>query len=413
MDDCNILELCDDGVLYSFNNILSHSDYNVTYKYNTKNISIVSYDIYIIGINFFINNYLDNMNFFEKIIDTDKPVIFIYDDEDIITDNDAITFLEDRFKIKFDLTDGSVIEKGDLLYNPCFANNNEGYAIISDNFKGFLNVKNTTKYFMAKKDNITFLHDCYILFSDSFSPYEIRNKEYNYVMSLISCVFKNCVYSLNAKHCDGIDKINILDDCTLKQQQKDISLEIDKLLKKKAQIEQKLSINDDYKRVLFLSGDDLVKIVKRILYEMLSIKITDEDVKKEDLFFILDNINILVEVKGVNQPFKRENISQITRHIKDYAEKNKIFGEDVKKKCKGLLIINPYISNKFEDRIKKEFYSKEVISDAKYDNICTLDTFTLLSLYSSWKKDYKSVDLKDIILNNTYNEPNFSNIISD
>lgn len=413
MDDCNILELSDDGFLYSFDNILINAGYNLTHKKKTKNVSIVSYDIYIIGVNFFINNYLDNMAFFDKIINTDKPVLFIYDDEDIVTDNDAINFLEERFKIKFELTDGSIIEKGEFDYNPCFVNNNEGYAISSNEFKGFFNLKNTTKYFMVKKGNITFLHDCYIIFSNSFSSYDIKHREFNCAKDLSKYVFKNTNDSLNIKQCDGIDKISILDDCELKQKLKDTTIEIDKLLKTKQQFENKLSINNDYKKVLFSSGDDLVQIVKRILYEMLSIKISDEDVKKEDLFLVLDNINILVEVKGVNQPFKRENISQISRHIKDFAEKNKIFGEDVKIKCKGLLIINPYISNKFEDRISKEFYSKEVIGDAKYDNVCTLDTFTLLSLYSSWKKDNDSVDLKSIILNNTYNKPNFSDIISN
>lgn len=133
--------------------------------------------------------------------------------------------------------------------------------------------------------------------------------------------------------------------------------------------------------------------------------------KKQDLYFELDGINILAEVKGVNDPFQRDNISQVKRHVTDFANENGIYGEDVNKRCKGLLIINPYRKQELKEKIEKEFYSKEVIKDAKFENICTLDTYTLLNYYSKWKDNNKSIDLKSIILNNTYNEPDYKDII--
>ena len=121
--------------------------------------------------------------------------------------------------------------------------------------------------------------------------------------------------------------------------------------------------------------------------------------------------NILVEIKGVNHPFKRENVSQVTRHVKDYAESHSIYGADVCKQCKGVLIINPYSTSNINDRVTKEYYSKEVIDDIKYDNVCAIDTFTLLNYYSKWRQDNKKINMKKIILESNYIEPNFKEII--
>ena len=77
-----------------------------------------------------------------------------------------------------------------------------------------------------------------------------------------------------------------------------------------------------------------------------------------------------------------------------------------------MLIINPYSLHVLKDKISKEFYSKEVISDAEYEKICTLDTLTLLNYYSKWKQDPKSVDLEKIILNKNYNKPDYDEIIN-
>ena len=46
------------------------------------------------------------------------------------------------------------------------------------------------------------------------------------------------------------------------------------------------------------------------------------DSEKQDLYFELDGINILAEIKGVNDPFQRDNISQAKRHVTDFANEN-------------------------------------------------------------------------------------------
>ena len=170
--------------------------------------------------------------------------------------------------------------------------------------------------------------------------------------------------------------------------------------------------NNYYKSLLYCSGDKLVEVVEDVLKEMLNTEIEDKDLKKQDLYLKLDAKHVLIEIKGVNHPFQRDNISQVKRHIKDYAEENQIYGADVDKLCKGVLILNPYSLHDLKDKISKDFYSKEVIDDAEYEKVCTLDTLTLLNYYSRWKQNSKSINLKEILLNSNYNEPDYQDIIS-
>ena len=88
---------------------------------------------------------------------------------------------------------------------------------------------------------------------------------------------------------------------------------------------------------------------------MLNITVDDIDLKKQDLYFNLDKKSILVEVKGVNHPFQRDNISQVKRHVKDYAEENQIYGGCRDKNCKGVLILNPYSKHDLKEKISKDF----------------------------------------------------------
>lgn len=141
---------------------------------------------------------------------------------------------------------------------------------------------------------------------------------------------------------------------------------------------------------------------------MLKTNIDDIDIKKEDLSFILENKKILVEVKGVNSPIKREHVSQIQRHIEDDTKENNIDDENISDNYKGVLIINPYIKTLVKERINKDFYGNVVQGDIKHYNICAIDTITLLSIFQKYKQDSETIDFKNIILNNNYVEPDFS-----
>ena len=64
----NILQLCDNyKETTNLSIILKHLHYNVVTKYKLDNISIVSYDAFIVTIDFFGNNYEKNKSFFEDL----------------------------------------------------------------------------------------------------------------------------------------------------------------------------------------------------------------------------------------------------------------------------------------------------------------------------------------------------------
>lgn len=256
-----------------------------------------------------------------------------------------------------------------------------------------------------KKDNILIMHDFRIKYSVSNQPDASR------MPNMIKFILQTNEEESN-EIVDWLDKVNILDDKTLNSKLLQNKEQIDGLLNEQSLLKEKQNQNDFYKSILYSSGDKLVEVVEKILEEMLEISIDDKDLKKQDLYFKLNDKNILVEIKGVNHPFQRDNISQVKRHIKDYADEHEIYGADVEKLCKGVLIINPYSLHDLKDKISKEFYSKEVIADAKYEKICTLDTLTLLNYYSRWKNNSKSINLKELLLNSNYNEPDYQDIIS-
>ncbi len=402
----NILQLCDNiNETTNFSEILNHLHYNVVNKYRLDNISLVSYDVYIITIDFLSNNYEKNKLFFDEVKKQNKPLIFVYH-ENNKPENDGMKFLADKYKINFQLSDCSVLDTPNWNYSPAtYSNHDEAYSMTSSYCKGVCNIKNTKQFYIQKKNNTIIMHDPHIEFygqgqlDTSRMPNMIK-----YILQIVEEESEETVEWLN--------NINILDDVEIGEKLNINNQKLEKLLKEKENLESKIKENEYYKSILYSSGDRLVEVVKAILEEMLNITIDDTDLKKQDLYFNLDKRNILVEVKGVNHPFQRDNISQVKRHVKDYAEENQIYGADVDKNCKGVLILNPYSKHDLKEKISKDFYSKDVIADAEYEKVCTLDTLTLLNYYSKWKNDSKSIDMKSIILTTNYNKPDYNEIIN-
>lgn len=402
----NILQLCDNiNETTNFSEILNHLHYNVVNKYKLDSISLVSYDAYIITVDFFDNNYGKNKIFFDEIKKQNKPLIFIYH-ENNKPENYGMKFLADKYKIKFQISDCSVLDTPNWNYRPAiYSNYDEAYSMTSSYCKGICNVKNTKQFYIQKKNNTIIMHDPHIEF------YGQGQLDTSRMPNMIKYILQIDEEESN-EIVDWLNNINILDDEALKLKLEQNNENLDKLLKEQNLLKEKKQQNDFYKSILYTSGEKLVEVVEEILKEMLKISIDDKDLKKQDLYFKLNDKNILVEVKGVNHPFQRDNISQVKRHIKDYADEHEIYGADVEKLCKGVLIINPYSLHDLEDKISKDFYSKEVIADAEYEKICTLDTLTLLNYYSKWKQNPKSVCLENIILNKNYNQPDYEDIIS-
>ena len=402
----NILQLCDNiNETTNFSEILNHLHYNVVNKYRLDNISLVSYDAYIITIDFLSNNYEKNKLFFDEVKKQNKPLIFVYHKNNK-PENDGMKFLADKYKINFQLSDCSVLDTPNWNYSPAtYSNHDEAYSMTSSYCKGVCNIKNTKQFYIQKKNNTIIMHDPHIEF------YGQGQLDTSRMPNMIKYILQIDKEESN-EIVDWLNSVNILDDAVLNLSLEQNNEKLDKLLNEQNLLRERKQQNDFYKSILYTSGEKLVEVVEEILKEMLKVSIDGKDLKKQDLYFKLNRINILVEIKGVNHPFQRDNISQVKRHIKDFADEHEIYGADVEKLCKGVLIINPYSLQVLKDKISKEFYSKEVISDAEYEKICTLDTLTLLNYYSKWKQDPKSVDLEKIILNKNYNKPDYDEIIN-
>ena len=403
----HILQLCDNyHELTNISEVIKElNNYKVVDKFEINKVSLVSYDAFIITVDFLTNNYNENVSFFEKLKKLRKPIIYVYHSNNGLNDP-GMKLLADNYKIRFQLSDCAVLETPNWNYKPAIYDNcDDALSMNSTLCKGYCNIKNTKQYYIMKKDNIIIMHDLYI------SWYGQHQLDVSRMTNMIKFILQ-IVKKESKEKVGWLKNIKILDDVEIRKKINKNNKAMESLLKEKTKLDNKIKENEYYKSILYSSGEELVEVVKVILEEMLNIDVSDIDLKKHDLYFNLDKKNILVEVKGVNDPFRRENISQIKRHIKDFAEENEIYGEDVDKKCKGVLIINPYCRHDLKEKILKEFYSKEVIADAEYEKVCTLDTLTLLNYYSKWRNDSKSIDLKKILISTNYNAPSYEDIIN-
>lgn len=368
-------------------------------KYNLKTINLATYDSYMFSLDYFEEEDETNLKqFLEKMYQTNKPIVLIYNTYDKI-EGKALVYLKNKFNIEFQLVDSSIIENGFNNYHPTSEFDAESIAMHSVNGIKKAIIKNTRNCFIIRIGNITIIHDM----SDDHSLREFgkeENKDY-------SDLWKFLFSSSTMDEPEWTNEIKLLDEIKLEDELLNIDQKITELKIEQKEYMQKIQLIRDYKKVLYTQDEELVDIVKKILTEMLNIDINDIDKKKEDLSLILNDKKVLIEIKGINTAIKRENISQIQRHIFDDAQENNIEDEDISKYYKGVLIINPYIKTPIKERIQKEFYSDIVRKDIIHFDICTIDTVTLLTYFQKYRNDSNSVNIKDIILNNNFNVPNF------
>jgi len=158
--------------------------------------------------------------------------------------------------------------------------------------------------------------------------------------------------------------------------------EKDEILKQLDVLEKEISKNNRFKSILYSTGDELVGVVKEILVDIF--KLTDShftDVKKEDFRFEFEDVNFMVEIKGINTNVKNSNIAQCKKHVTD------LIAEDDTKSpgnVKGLLIVNP---QRDIEPGKREPIHANQISYAKSEGILIITTLELLKLYQAYTKD--------------------------
>ena len=76
----NVLQLCDNILeVTNLSKVINYMNYyKVVNKYKIDNVSLVSYDAFIISVDFLTNNYKKNSSFFDELNKLKKPIIYIY-----------------------------------------------------------------------------------------------------------------------------------------------------------------------------------------------------------------------------------------------------------------------------------------------------------------------------------------------
>ena len=186
-------------------------------------------------------------------------------------------------------------------------------------------------------------------------PTTIQRK--NYVLTTIQLSyggdiknFINQIFSPSIENIpDWFDEIEMFDDKEQKLQIKENEDKIKSLEENITNAENKLKENNYYKSILYKQDKPLVKVVFKMLEEMLNCDLSKfKDVYKEDFLLEFDDVTFIGEIKGVNSNVKNKHLSQLDDHVSDREDclKEKNLEENIK----PLLIENTFIETKPSER---------------------------------------------------------------
>lgn len=141
-----------------------------------------------------------------------------------------------------------------------------------------------------------------------------------------------------------------------------------------------LERNAEYKSILYTNGDELVRIVFKILEQLLDCDLSDFlDEKKEDFLIKKESCTLIGEIKGVTSNIKNEHISQVDVHYQGYMDR--LQEENKSENVHQLLIMNPF-RNKEPSR--REPVHEQQITLAKRNGCLIIETITLLHIFEKF-----------------------------
>lgn len=142
---------------------------------------------------------------------------------------------------------------------------------------------------------------------------------------------------------------------------------------------KKIDVNNEYKSILYTNGEELVRVVFKILEKMLGCDLSQfEDKKAEDFLFEIDNLVFIGEIKGVNHNVKNENVSQLDVHYQGYLDES---DEKSEKQVRAMLIMNHQKNKALDDR---EPVHEKQIQLAHRNGSLIVETITLLKLFERY-----------------------------
>lgn len=139
---------------------------------------------------------------------------------------------------------------------------------------------------------------------------------------------------------------------------------------------ERINKNNEYKSILYTSGDELVNVVFEILKEMLGCDLSEfEDKKKEDFSFERNGIVYIGEIKGISSNVKSQNISQLEFHHQGFIDEHpEVDDKDIRQ----ILIINHQRNIPLPQRDPVD--RKQIELASRYGSLI-VETVTLLKLF--------------------------------
>lgn len=146
------------------------------------------------------------------------------------------------------------------------------------------------------------------------------------------------------------------------------------------QAQAKLSLNDEYKSILYTNGDELVRVVYKILQQLLSCDLSAfVDEKREDFLIKKEECTFIGEIKGVNTNVRYEHVTQCNLHLSQYMDQLEEQGKQ--ETVKQLLIINPF--RKTDPAQRDPVHEKQIQLAIKSDCLI-IETATLLRVFEAF-----------------------------
>ena len=154
---------------------------------------------------------------------------------------------------------------------------------------------------------------------------------------------------------------------------------ISELTKEIEKNNQYLKINDQYKSILYSSGNTLAEQINKMLIKIFNLTEDFKDIYEEDFNFKVDDITYVVETKGLNNEVSGQNVSDAYNHLIIYDDKLEQQGIIEKTKC--LFFVASERKRKIEERQK---IKERQITIAKRNKTLIIDTPTFYKMFEDF-----------------------------
>lgn len=154
---------------------------------------------------------------------------------------------------------------------------------------------------------------------------------------------------------------------------------ISELTKEIEKNNQYLKTNNQYKSILYSSGNTLAEQINKMLIKIFNLKEDFKDIYEEDFNFKADGITYVVETKGLNNEVSGQNVSDAYNHLIIYDDKLEQQGIVEKTKC--LFFVASERKRKIEERQK---IKERQITIAKRNKTLIIDTPTFYKMFEDF-----------------------------